>query len=138
MLGLANPQTKREQCWERWTKKAENGVGADKKRLLFLLRKVANSPKYEGNNHPFDHNYKEALKELKASSIYKGNGKIQRWLSNYWIPVHKRWVKAYMEDEYNISVNTNNGGESQNKLLKYSCLPRQEHLKKPFPALLHC
>lgn len=112
----------REQSWERWTKKTENGVGSNKDQLLYLLRKVANSGIYHGNDFPRDHNYKEALKELQDSELYKMNTKVQKWLNAKWLPQHRRWVKAFREDAFNIAVNTNNGLESQNKLLKYSYL----------------
>ena len=114
----------REQSWERWSKKTDNGVGHNKEQLLSLLRKVANTDIYQGNrDFPRDHNYKEALKELKDSEVYQTNIKVQRWLNGKWLPQHQRWVKAFREDAYNIAVNTNNGLESQNKLLKYSYLP---------------
>ena len=114
----------REQSWECWSKKTDNGVGHNKEQLLSLLRKVANADIYQRNgDFPRDHNYKEALKELKDSEVYQTNIKVQRWLNGKWLPQHQRWVKAFREDAYNIAVNTNNCLESQNKLLKYSYLP---------------
>ena len=36
----------------------------------------------------------------------------------------QRWSRAYRDDEYHAAVDTSNGVEAQNKLLKYNYLPR--------------
>ena len=36
------------------------------------------------------------------------------------------WARAYRDREYHAAVNTNNGTESQNKVLKYSYLPKKK------------
>ena len=38
----------------------------------------------------------------------------------------QRWARAYRDGEYHAAVNTNNGVEAQNKLLKYRFLPRSK------------
>lgn len=38
------------------------------------------------------------------------------------------WARAYRDREYHAAVNTNNGTEAQNKVLKYSYLPKKKSL----------
>ena len=40
----------------------------------------------------------------------------------------QKWVRAYRDGSYHAAVNTNNGAESLNKVLKYSFLPRKKSL----------
>ena len=40
----------------------------------------------------------------------------------------QRWARAYRDDEYHRAVNTNNGVEAQNRLLKHSYLTKQKNL----------
>lgn len=39
----------------------------------------------------------------------------------------QKWARAYRDDQYHAAVDTNNGTEAQNKLLKYSFLPRKKY-----------
>ena len=41
----------------------------------------------------------------------------------------QRWARAYRDTRYHAAVDTNNGTEAQNKLFKYSFLPRQKKIK---------
>ena len=43
--------------------------------------------------------------------------------------VLQRWARAFRDDEYHAAVNTNNGAQVLNKVLKYSFLPRQAKAK---------
>ena len=38
------------------------------------------------------------------------------------------WARAYRDQTYHAAINTTNGVESQNKLLKYSYLPRRKNI----------
>ena len=40
----------------------------------------------------------------------------------------QKWARAYRDGSYHAAVNTNNGAESLNKVLKYSFLPRKKSL----------
>ena len=40
----------------------------------------------------------------------------------------QKWARAYRDCVYHAAVNTNNGAETLNKLLKYSFLPRKKSL----------
>ena len=40
----------------------------------------------------------------------------------------QRWARAYRDTTYHVAVDTNNGVEAQNKLLKYNYLPRRKQI----------
>ena len=42
--------------------------------------------------------------------------------------VLQRWSRAYRDDTYHAAIDTNNGTEAQNKLLKYSYMPKQRSM----------
>ena len=44
----------------------------------------------------------------------------------------QKWARAYRDDIYHGAINTNNGAEAMNKLLKYKFLPRQKNLTLSF------
>ena len=39
----------------------------------------------------------------------------------------QRWARAYRDNNYHAAIDTNNGTEAQNRLFKYSFLPRRKH-----------
>lgn len=39
----------------------------------------------------------------------------------------QRWARAYRDENYHAAIDTNNGTEAQNKLFKYSFLPRKKY-----------
>ena len=41
--------------------------------------------------------------------------------------ITQMWARAYRDQTYHAAINTTNGVESQNKLLKYSYLPRRKN-----------
>ncbi len=43
---------------------------------------------------------------------------------NYFV---QRWARAYRDNTYYAAIDTNNGTEAQNRLFKYSFLPRKNH-----------
>ena len=40
----------------------------------------------------------------------------------------QRWARAFRENDYHAAVNTNNGTEALNKVLKYNYLPRKKNI----------
>ena len=42
-----------------------------------------------------------------------------------------RWARAYRDATYHAAVDTNNGVEAQNKLLKYKYFPRWKQITLP-------
>ncbi|KAL3186192.1 hypothetical protein MRX96_027924 [Rhipicephalus microplus] len=107
----------REQAWERWVKKKENDVPPDQKdALLGLFRKIANSSSRE----EFD----EAYKCLK-NSVFWRNDKVASYFETQWMPAAKMWVQPaakmwvqYHRMKFGVVVTTNNGTETQNRILK--------------------
>ena len=41
------------------------------------------------------------------------------------LPLKQRWAHAYRDNEFYAAVDTNNGTEAQNKVLKYKYMPKQ-------------
>ena len=41
------------------------------------------------------------------------------------LPLKQRWARAYRDNEFHAAVDTNNGTEAQNKVLKYKYMPKQ-------------
>ena len=117
----------REQSWERWVKDRKHGLSdTEAASLLDHLRDCANSPvNMVTDNEPLDHIFKLSLDRLKSSDVWKRNKQVQQWLSAQWLSCPELWARAYRDLTYHAAVNTTNGVESQNKLLKYSYLPRK-------------
>lgn len=118
----------REQAWERWVKDRKHGLSESQASLLLdLLRDCANAPvNTQFKDEPLDHLYKLAHEQLIQSDVYKENKQVQQWLTTMWFSCPNLWARAYRDQTYHAVVNTTNGVESQNKLLKYSYLPRKK------------
>lgn len=116
----------REQAWERWVKKKENDVPPDQKdALLGHFRKIANSSSRE----EFD----EAYKCLK-NSVFWRNDKVASYFETQWMPAAKMWVQ-YHRMKFGVVVTTNNGTETQNRILKEHYL-RWSHGRRSLSSLI--
>ncbi|KAH6948411.1 hypothetical protein HPB50_024244 [Hyalomma asiaticum] len=116
----------REQAWERWVKRKENDVPPDQKdALLGLFRKIANSSSRE----EFD----EAYKCLK-NSVFWRNDKVASYFETQWMPAAKMWVQ-YHRMKFGVVVTTNNGTETQNRILKEHYL-RWSHGRRSLSSLI--
>ena len=120
----------REQAWERWVKDRKHGLSEMQAvTLLDLLRDCANAPvNFTVENEPADYLFKQALERLTASDVWKNNEQVQQWLSTTWLSCPKLWARSYRDQTYHSAVNTTNGVESQNKLLKYGYLPWRKNI----------
>jgi hypothetical protein len=120
----------REQAWERWVKERKHGLSdTQAATLLDLLRDCANAPpNYDLPNKPPDHHFQHAVHQLKTADVWLKNRDVQQWLQNKWLSCPKMWARAYRDQTYHAAINTTNGVESQNKLLKYSYLPRRKNI----------
>ncbi|XP_064482471.1 uncharacterized protein LOC135395156 [Ornithodoros turicata] len=96
----------RERAWDRWLRRKENGV-KNQEEALTLLRKIARATTEE--------EYKHAKEALWSSEVWSSNSKLQHYLNEVWFSVEKMWVKLF---RLQLPIATNNGVESQNKLLK--------------------
>uniref|UniRef100_H2XM71 MULE transposase domain-containing protein n=2 Tax=Ciona intestinalis TaxID=7719 RepID=H2XM71_CIOIN len=100
----------REQAWERWVKKTDNGVGDRKKAVLSGLRAVAKAENMV--------ELKSAVDSLTNSEAYTQNAKLQTYFQSAWLPQKERWVSLYRLGKMRVPIGTNNGVERQNKMLK--------------------
>ncbi len=67
----------REQAWERWLKKGDNGLKDKKDDVLKLLRTVAKSNTED--------EYHKSLSVLQQSKVWLTHNKFQKWFKNTWL-----------------------------------------------------
>ncbi len=110
----------REQAWERWTKRKESTLTIDERQeLLRLLRAIDYAPASSDSKCcPF----KLAVDNLKASTVWKSKQNVQNYISQWWLSCPERWARAFRGNCLERNINTNNGAESLNKLMKYKFL----------------
>ncbi|KAL1441858.1 hypothetical protein MTO96_008247 [Rhipicephalus appendiculatus] len=96
----------REQAWHRCLSKKDNEV-QDVDDVKKMLRQVAASMNED--------DLTEAIETLKKSQQWKGNEKLQAYVSSKWLSVKEMWVNKY---RFDLPFGTNNGTESKNKELK--------------------
>lgn len=81
----------REQAWTRWVNKSQHGLtSSEAEILLSLLRKCAWVPSSQGET---DTHYKEAVKQLEDSDVWKNHDRVRSWLLSTWLNIPK--VSAY-------------------------------------------
>lgn len=120
----------REQAWERWTRRKESSLTCDERQeLLKHLRLIADAPAdaLDTSNVPSNASnslFNKAVEALKASKVWTSNSVVQRYINQWWLSCPERWARAYREKELERNINTNNGAESLNKLLKYKFLKK--------------
>ena len=71
----------REQAWERWTSKKDNGVSQNKETLLKLMRQIARARTEES--------FESSLQILRETPYWKANTNLKRWFENTWLK-HKQ------------------------------------------------
>ena len=71
----------REQCWDRWLRKSENGLTASREEVLTLLRSVAKSSTKES--------LEKNLSSLKDNELWQGNPKLRNWFEKTWLTESK-------------------------------------------------
>lgn len=104
----------REQAWDCWLNASHNGVQLYKSQIVSLLKNIATAST--------EMEFEEAKDNLKESALWRGNKKFRDWFERYWRSKSDRWVQAYRQNRFNVSINTNNGIERQNLALKYEYL----------------
>jgi len=77
----------REQAWVRWIRAHKNGLTKEEgEKLLDLLRDCAWAEGGdEMNMMTVDEQYRNAVKRLKDSTIWKMHNNVQDWLTNTWL-----------------------------------------------------
>ena len=101
----------REQAWNRWVNKADNGVANVADQIKVYLRSIAHSTTHD--------DAQLTVRNLMNSDFF--NGKVKNWFTKIWLPNIRRWCLAYRPDDL-ILCNTNNGTERLNEDLKYDDL----------------
>ena len=71
----------REQCWERWLRKGDNGLSNQREEVLQLLREVAKSPTEDA--------YHDSLRSLQTSELWLSNPQLRNWFEKTWLPEAK-------------------------------------------------
>ncbi|XP_033096346.1 uncharacterized protein LOC117100667 [Anneissia japonica] len=97
-----------------WCNKSENGVRKYKDNIEEMTKLLAGAKTEEDFN--------QALDSFKETTYWKCNKRLRDYFEKVWLPEKKRWVKAYRLDRFLTSLNTNNGIERQNRILKYDYL----------------
>ncbi|XP_047127557.2 uncharacterized protein LOC124808480 [Hydra vulgaris] len=108
----------REQAWERWLSKTNNGCCTVKDAVKLQLRQIANAK--------IEEICKDAVNAFKETEEWKNHPKLREYLNNTWLCNQKRWVSAFRQHRHLQNVNTNNGTERQNQSFKYSFLERRK------------
>ena len=107
----------REQAWQRWVKACKNGLTmAEQKMFLEFMQAIAHATSENG--------YRKGVENLRKSNLYVEKPKVQDYREKVWLDCYGRWANAFRVQQAVNIVNTNNGIEAQNKVLKYSYLPR--------------
>ena len=107
----------REQAWQRWVKACKNGLTmAEQKMFLEFMQAIARATSENG--------YRKTVENLRKSKVYVENPKVQDYCEKVWLDCYGRWAHAFREQQALNIINTNNGIEAQNKVFKYSYLPR--------------
>ena len=101
----------REQAWNRWVNKADNGVANVADQIKVYLRSIAHSTTHDDAQ----------LTVRNLMNIDFFNGKVKNRFTKTWLPNIRRWCLAYRPDDL-ILCNTNNGTERLNEDLKYDDL----------------
>ena len=105
----------RNQAWERWVKKNVNEVPEfEKKVVLSMMHRIANANSKE--------KMERAIENLRTSALWGKNEHLRTYMDTKWLPDVKRWVKYFRSGILDTVINTNNGVEAQNKVLKHSFL----------------
>nr|XP_047142913.1 uncharacterized protein LOC124817146 [Hydra vulgaris] len=98
----------REQAWERWLSKTNNGCCTVKNAVKLQLRQIDNAKTEEI--------CKDAVNAFKETEEWKNYPKLREYLNNTWLCNQKislnRWVSAFRQHRLLRNVNTNNGTES--------------------------
>ena len=78
----------REQCWQRWISDRKHGLSAaDGDLILSLLRKMVLAESGKPKGLPVGHFYHEAEEQLRKSSVWLQNKKVQSWLESKWLAI---------------------------------------------------
>ncbi|XP_049796586.1 uncharacterized protein LOC126213055 isoform X2 [Schistocerca nitens] len=115
----AFPQTKvylclfhRKQAWGRWLKKKDNlRVPNDMKTFLDMWQEISESPT--------EREFRDRVAELRTHEVSRRNERAWPYFQQQWLTVCERWVKAYEDKGRFATIDTTNGVEAMNKIVKH-------------------
>jgi len=55
---------------------------------------------------------------MKSTDTWLRNSKAQEYFIRTWLSIEEKWTNQFFKDEYDIRISTNNGVETQNKVIK--------------------
>jgi len=94
----------------RWTNKQGNlRVKDDRGQILNLWRNIAQS-----ND---DIQFKEEVEKMKSTEAWLRNPKSHEYFIKTWLSIEEMWTNRFFKDTFDIKISTNNGVETQNKLI---------------------
>ncbi len=77
----------REQAWERWVAKGDNGVANCRDEVLPKMRCIAQAES--------EQEYVERVNALKQSVVWKKNKNFQKWFENFWLAEKKVCIMEF-------------------------------------------
>ena len=101
----------RIQALQRWAKAKKNNLSpAEQEMFLGLMQHITYARMEEG--------YKKGVEALRKSRVYKDHANLETYVENTWLSCSFHWAQAFRKQQAINIVNTNNGTEAQNKLVK--------------------
>ncbi|XP_047107681.1 uncharacterized protein LOC124776636 [Schistocerca piceifrons] len=101
-----SPAYWREQAWNRWLRKHVKEQ-EDRETIVNQWRRVAASSSLQ--------QYKDNLEKMKNHHVFEGKASALKYFEKQWVPVHRRWVKAFEHKGMFANINTTNGAEAMNR-----------------------
>ena len=68
--------------------------------------------------------FQRAVDNLKSSQVWNSKPNVRQYINQWWLSCPERWARSFRENDLERNINTNNGAESLNKLLKYKFLKK--------------
>ena len=106
----------RLQSWQRWLRKSKHCLSQQEQDVIMRHLKEVAGAKTEDL-------FNVAVKELLGTPLVKQNADVCTYIEKMWLSCSFRWARAFRKHVVDNIVNTNNGVEAQNRVIKYSYLP---------------
>ena len=106
----------RLQSRQRWLRKSKHCLSQQEQDVIMRRLKEVAGAKTEDL-------FNVAVKELLGTPLVKQNADVCTYIEKMWLSCSFRWARAFRKHVVDNIVNTNNGVEAQNRVIKYSYLP---------------
>ena len=101
---------------QRWLRKSKHCLSQQEEDVIMRRLKEVAGAKTEDL-------FNVAVKELLGTPLVKQNVDVCTYIEKMWLSCSFRWARAFRKHVVDNIVNTNNGVEAQNRVIKYSYLP---------------